>query len=253
MRFLTYRAPLAEQLNAVPIPNFARLLRDTYTKATKDVEMFRARKRIQPGNVAAWQEALHVSMFERFPSGSIEADVVLGIHVTMVGEYLLNHSIRGPLAFGLCVDGQQRLTRVIMSITVDDRDTLMRPTDRNLRQCLFGALAVARLAAALNMYGAQAYLPKLEDDRSHGIDLLVKRENKGACVQVKAAKQRTLVTRADDPDSRIMRGIALFNQKYASNWKAINVDLVLRRTAMSNLGCDDANRAAQRVLDIMEF
>ena len=247
MRFLMYREPLTERSDPAPIPNLRQLLIDARNEGKATAQSLHDR-RTQPSEVLLKQSALHRRTHALYGFGSSEAELVLGIQGTLVGQHLLKHPVHRAVGYAVCADGQQRLTRALVQLAEGDRYVLFGTKDADLRHSFYGALAVARIATALARCGAQAFLPTVEDDSSHGIDLLVKAGNTGACVQVKAAKGHNLIEAVDDLSFRIVRGTALFNQKYSCAWRAINADVVLRRTGAQYLGGAAAKWAASRII-----
>jgi hypothetical protein len=201
-----------------------------------------------PEHIEAKQAEVTREILRRHKHGSTEAQLALGIWNTMIGEHLLQRSMRTELVLGLCVTGQQHLTRAHLLLHDENRAVLMRAKAKKMRSALYGALAAARLAHALRELDGKVYLPTMEDDRDNNIDLVTRFDRAIACLQIKAARNDVAATL--EADSRLF-GTLRFHRERAGGTAAIAANLVLSHTHESQLVCPSAQAFAARIAELL--
>lgn len=254
MRPIDRRTLLSVEHDPVPIPGFLETITAARVEAraiAKETTAFHGAEAI-----ANWHAECVKNIRAQAGHSSGLTHSILGIALDEVGRTVLESKDpwRHVVGLNLSVDAQQHLTRALLALATEDRRTLCQTDSMGSSNAIVGAIAVARLVAALETVGVKSYLPSIEEDRSLGIDLLVRRKRRNghsACLQIKAVGTMSRAYRETNPEERLVCGVNELNRFWQSTWIPIRAEVCVRHVPRACLIEKHSRTTAQDIRSLL--
>lgn len=167
---------------------------------------------VNPDELDGWVAGIDAEKSAKLRNNQARICATTGVFYSVIAEEMMAKPTRqfiGAL-------GQTRLTLGIIGLDWESRKELLH-FEQVPRARIRSALAVARLAAALNTAGARCFLPTAAEDANWKIDLIVTHGDRSACVQVKTGPNicRRVDYAEDEKEHKFLCGVAQFNAENA--------------------------------------